>query len=475
MSMKSNVFPTGPVWDIFKVILSVPHPSGKEARLADTLAAMAKERGLGVKFDSYGNLRISRPAAPGFEELPEVIMQGHLDMVCEKADGVDIDFDRDPIVPVVKDGMIWASGTTLGADNGIGAAMALAVLFDPDYRGRAVSGLFTKEEETGLVGAGKLSREMLDGKYLLNLDNSSESSFCIGCAGGSRTEINIEIPFVPAVDGYSVEITVDGLPGGHSGEKIDKKLGNALVFLAGMLEASQVEVSDIYCMNADNVIPRMAKAKVVSSEPPEHLANLFCRMVEEFKKELASDVNLEVNVTEIPAVEKMWQSSWRKEVVHAMANVPNGVLEFASEFGVPRTSSNFASCVAENGVLKLRLSQRSLDNELREEATGRIIEHFAATGAEIRVTSCYSGWKPVADAHINSIAVEVWERLYGNKPVLKVIHAGLEAGIISKINPELELISFGPDMYDIHSVNERLDIASTDRVYRFLQELIMAL
>lgn len=475
IQMSENSFPTGMVWDIFKTILSVPHRSGKEHQLASVLADMARAKGLEVKFDSYGNLRIDRKAAPGFEELPAVIMQGHLDMVCEKAEGVEFDFDRDPIKAVVKDGFIYASGTTLGADNGIGAAMALAVLFDPEYQGRAVSGLFTLEEETGLVGAGKLTRDMLDGKYLLNLDCVKEGSFCIGCAGGARLEADFDIPYAPAPEGYSVEISVSGLPGGHSGECIDKKHGNALVILSKMLESSGVDVSDICCKNADNVIPSAARAQVVSSEPPEVLANLFCTMVEEFKKELASGINIEVNVTEVSGSETVWESSWRKAVVSAMANVPNGVLEFAPEFNVPRTSSNFASAVVENGVLKLRFSQRSLENALRAEATELIGGVFSALGANVSVSSEYSGWKPVADAHVNSVAGEVWEKLFGNKPVFEVIHAGLEAGIISKINPELELISLGPDMFAIHSSNEHLSIGSTDRIYRFLLEFIKAL
>ena len=212
-------YPTGKVWDMFKVFLSTPHPSGKEQRLAAKLKAMAEESGLGLaaRSDSFGNLRIDRPATAGFEHLPTVIMQGHLDMVCEKVDGLDFNFDTDSIKTRTEGDSLFACGTTLGGDNGIGCAMSLALLFDPEYRGRAIAGVFTLQEETGLYGANNLAPDMLDGKYLLNLDSGEEGSFYIGCAGGARLGIEFEVPLCSAPEGNWVEISVSGLPGGHSG------------------------------------------------------------------------------------------------------------------------------------------------------------------------------------------------------------------------------------------------------------------
>ena len=473
--MSSAVFPQGSVWDIFKLILSIPHKSGNELALAERLAEEARARGLAVQRDAYGNLRIDRAASPGYEDQPTVIMQGHLDMVCEKLDGLDFDFAVQGIETETVDGFLRARGTTLGADNGIGCAMALAMLFDENYCGRSIAGVFTREEETGLTGASNLTCEMLQGKYLLNLDSDVEGEFCIGCAGGARLEINSKIPFVKAVDGYCVEITVSGLPGGHSGVEIDKKHGNALVFLAGILNEIKLDVISVHCMNADNVIPSTAIARVISPVPPEELANICCTLADGYKSSLCADAALEVSFDDISPSDKMWQTAWKDAVIKAMVHVPDGVIEYSSEFGVPETSSNFASCKEIDGVLSMRFSQRSLDNAKRKEATERVIAAFSEVDHQAMVSNIYSGWNPVENAYINKVASAVWEKLYGTKPVIRVIHAGLEAGILSKINPELELISFGPSAYDIHSVKERVEIASVERVYAYLCELVKTL
>ena len=473
--MCAKNFPQGAVWDIFKLILSIPHRSGNEDALADRLAQEAELRGLDVTRDSYGNLRIDRAASPGFEDRPVVIMQGHLDMVCEKLPDLDFDFSKMGIETEVVDGFLRACGTTLGADNGIGAAMALALLFDENYKGRAIAGVFTKEEEVGLVGASKLTPEMLRGKYLINLDSDFEGHFCIGCAGGTRLEIDCPVQFCEAAEGYNIEIIVSGLPGGHSGVEINKKHGNALVFLAKILEESDVDVIEINGVYADNVIPSAATARVISSAAPGELANICCALVEKYKTVLSDKAELEVTVNEIAPQQTMWHPLWRKKVVKAMANVPNEVLEFAPEFGVPRTSSNFASAEVVDGVLALRFSQRSLDNAKRDEATKKVTAAFSDIENNSDVSNVYSGWNPDSEAHINKVASELWKEMYGKDPEFHVIHAGLETGILSKINPELELISFGPTAYDIHSVKERVEIASVDRVYKYLEKLVEAL
>ena len=469
-------FPHGDVWDMFKLILSVPHPSGGEHELVRVLAGEAEKRGLQVKTDDFGNLRIDRPASAGFEDEPVVIMQGHLDMVCEKTPESDFDFEHEGIRTMVsEDGFIHACGTTLGADNGIGSAMALAMLFDENYCGRAIAGVFTREEETGLSGASNLANDMVAGKYLINLDSDRENNFCVGCAGGARLSVSSAVPLVPAADGYCVEISVSGLPGGHSGCEIAAKHGNALIFLARILDRMQVDVVDIFCHNADNVIPSSAKACVISQESPETIANICCSMVEEYKKELASGIEVEVDVISSSRYANMWESGWRKKMISAMTHLPNGVLEFAPEFNVPRTSSNFASAKVVDGILELHFSQRSLDNAERANATQSVMDAFDGIDCKKVVSKEYSGWKPAKEAHINQVASAVWQKLYGITPELHVIHAGLEAGILSMKNPELELISFGPTAYDIHSVKERLEIASVDRVYKFLRELVREL
>ena len=473
--MNESAFPQGEVWDIFKLILSVPHPSGKEHNLVKKIADESEKRGLQIKIDSYGNLRVDRKASPGFEHLPTVIFQGHLDMVCEKSSEIEFDFDKDGIKTEIKDGFLHACGTTLGADNGIGSALALAMLWDKQYVGRAIAGVFTREEETGLTGAANLEADMLEGKYLLNLDSDAEGSFCIGCAGGTRLAVDLDVLFSDSIDGYSVEIAVSGLPGGHSGVEIDKKHGNALTFLAGILEKTDVDVTDIYCQNADNVIPSSATAKVISKKSPEELADICRALASEYKNQLSDDAELEVKFSLLETPRAMWDVSWRRKIISVMANLPNEVIEFAPEFGVPRTSSNFAAARVDNGVLKLRFSQRSLENAKRVEATNKVIEAFDGLDCRVKASKEYSGWKPVKDARINSVAAAVWRDMYGTEPDIHVIHAGLETGVLSMKNPELELISFGPTALDIHSIKERLDIASVDRVYKFIQTLVKQL
>ena len=265
--MCNSNYPAGKVWDMFKIFLATPHPSGKEQALAAKLKAMADNAGLKAKFDKYGNLRIDRAASAGFEHLPVVIMQGHLDMVCEKIDGLDFNFDTDSIKTRTDGDYLFACGTTLGGDNGIGCAMSLALLFDPEYRGRAIAGLFTLQEETGLYGANNLDSDMLEGKYLLNLDSGEEGSFYIGCAGGARLGVEFTTPLCKAPEGNCVEISVSGLPGGHSGGTIHLKHGNALIFLAKILEATDVDICSISGGTADNVIPSSASARETPSSP----------------------------------------------------------------------------------------------------------------------------------------------------------------------------------------------------------------
>jgi dipeptidase D len=473
--MCNPYYPAGKVWDMFKVFLSTPHPSGKEQRLAAKLKAMADDAGLPARFDAYGNLRIDRPATAGFEHLPAVIMQGHLDMVCEKVDGLDFNFDTDPIKTRTEGDYLFACGTTLGGDNGIGCAMSLALLFDPEYRGRAVAGVFTLQEETGLFGANNLDKDMLTGKYLLNLDSGEEGSFYIGCAGGARLTVELNTPLCQAPEGNCVEISVSGLPGGHSGGTIHLKHGNALIFLARILEATDADVCSISGGTADNVIPSNASAVVICNSSPESLANELVEMAEKYKKTLGNGFDVEVTVKETVSREYVWQSDLRRKLVHTMANVPNEVLSFSDEFNVPETSSNFASVSSSGNILKLKFSQRSLVNAKRKEATRKVISAFDGLDCRFTLSGEYSGWTPVKESHLKQTSEKVWKELFNETAEIKVVHAGLEAGILSEKKPELEIISFGPTSHQIHSSNESVQISSVNKVFEFLKALIKAL
>lgn len=467
------------VWEIFEKICSIPHPSGHEAALAEALAADAERRGLSVRRDAAGNLRIDRAAAPGFESAPAVLLQAHLDMVPQKAPEVTFDFLTDPIPPEVRGGwVVSGAGTTLGADNGIGVAAALALLFDPAWRGGALAGVFTVSEEVGLNGALALSPEMLEGSYLLNLDSEEEGELYLGCAGGARLTLTFDAAFQPvpaAMEG--VRCTVGGMAGGHSGCNIADRRGNAIRLLARLLERSpELLIAAFDGGSCDNAIPREAS---VSGVLPAGMIDAFRLRAEAFAREAAGEFDappeFRIEVEAAPLPERVWTGEFRDRVLGALTGCPDGVAAFDSALGVVRTSSNLASVRSEGERFVVATSQRSQIDSERAALTEAVAERFRAAGATAAVNHAYPGWEPRPDSRLFSTAAALYRELFGRKPEPKVIHAGLECGILSGINPELELLSFGPTLENPHSPGERLDIASVGRFWMFLRELILRL
>ena len=476
---KLDTLSPAPVWEIFELICSIPHPSGHEAALAEALSAMARERGLAVRRDAAGNLRIDRAAAPGFESAPAVLLQAHLDMVPQTAPGVKFDFLTDPIPPEIRgEWVVSGAGTTLGSDNGIGVAAAVALLFDPAWRGGALAGVFTVSEEVGLNGALALSPEMLEGIYLLNLDSEEEGELYLGCAGGARLTLAFDAAFRPVSARMTgVRCTVGGMAGGHSGCNIADRRGNAIRLLARLLkESPELQIASFDGGTCDNAIPREA---VVSGALPAETFESFRRRAEAFEREVAGEFDappeFRIEVESAPLPEQVWQESFRDRVLDALTGCPDGPTAFDSALGVVRTSSNLAAVRSEGERLVVATSQRSQIDAERVALTEAIAERFRAAGATASVSHAYPGWEPRLDSRLFSTAASLYRELFGRKPEPKVIHAGLECGILSGINPKLEILSFGPTLENPHSPGERLDIAAVGRLWKFLRELILRL
>lgn len=468
-----------PVWRLFDAICAIPHPSGHETRLAAALAALAEKNGLAVRIDVTGNLRIDRPASPGFEDSPMILLQGHLDMVPQALATVDFDFTREPIPLTVEDGWVRsAAGTTLGSDDGIGVAAAMALLLDPELKCGPLAGVFTVSEEVGLNGALALSAEFLKGDFLLNLDSEEEGQLYIGCAGGARLEIDVELPQAAVPPGYTgLCCEIKNLAGGHSGVDIHLRRGNAVAFLARLLEKlPEFEVAALSGGTLDNVIPREAVA--FGAADPARLAALRLRAANralEFAREFDAPPDFAVELRPAVLPERVWERSFREKLVALLATCPNGVRSMDRALDVVRTSTNLAAVKTDGAQLKIRTSQRSLVDAERQKLTDEIAAHFVPAGGRPTVDNSYPGWEPDPESELLRTAESLYRELFGTPPQVKVIHAGLECGILAGINPALQMISFGPTLIHPHSPSEKLNIASVGRFYEFLRKLVSQL
>jgi len=457
------------VWKYFDLICSVPHPSGHESALAAKLCDVAREAGLTARCDAAGNVRIDRPAAPGFEQLPTVILQGHLDMV--PASDHEFDFLTTPVTPRIDGPWVTACGTTLDADNGIGVAHAMAILCDKELKCGALAGLFTVSEETGLVGAAALSGDFLAGKYLLNCDNGDRRSFSIGCAGGARQIIT----FTPAwttAKGTGVKLTLSGLKGGHSGTCIHLERGNAIKFLAEFLDLyPEISIASITSGTVDNAIPAEAEACGASELPPAKLQQFADAFVMAVKADLPNAADMQIAVTATETPDKVWETDFRARITAALSLVPDGAFEMSETFDAVRDSSNLAIVRCSENQVEIRTSQRSLVDTERDRICAMIANHFATFGGTVTTGNIYPASTPKPQSHLLDLASAVRKRM--NAPVeLQVIHAGLESGWFALKNPDLEIISCGPYMEFCHTPKERLEIESVAEFDRFIRLLL---
>ena len=461
------------VWQIFDLVCSIPHISKHEAVLAAELAKLAENAGLPVIQDAAGNLIIKRPAAAGFENAPEVILQAHMDMV--PASVGEFDFINCAITPYIEDGWVKAKGTTLGSDNGIGVAFALSVIMDKDYSCGPLTVLLTVDEEAGMSGARNIAPEYLQGKYLLNLDGS-DNGFCIGCAGGARQETTFTPEYEAAPSGIPVKITVDGLPGGHSGTCIHGARGNAIKFLAEFLDQQpEIRLASLSGGTADNAIPYFAEAVGISSKSPDELQKAADAALLLIKAECpnAKDMTLTVTPAEMPT--EVWQEKFSKDILSALLLIPNEVMEFDDTLGIVKTSSNLATLRTIDRKVIIRTSQRSLVDEDRDNICQVISAHFKLFGGESALGDVYPATPPKKDSTLLKKAMECAEEIGKTSNQPYAVHAGLESGWFFQKNPALEIISCGPVHTGFHTPNEKLNIESVGEFDGFLRALLVKL
>ena len=464
------------VWQLFSEICSIPHASGNEEALARHLASKAEQHGLTVRMDELFNLRIDRPAAPGRENAPHILLQAHLDMVPQVAPGKVFDFSKDPLQLVINGDWLRADGTTLGADDGIGVALAMAMLLDETLNCGKLSAVFTVNEEVGLTGASMLSKEFTAGDLLINLDHGDSQTFCIGCAGGERLHFSMPLAAVPAPAGTPVKITLTGLPGGHSGVRIHEKRGNALQMLCrAVREIPGFAIASFCGGTVDNAIPDTAVITGVISDP--EIQSKLNGMAAVFKSEIAGEYTLDIACEVLPQMpEKVWRSDFQDQLLERITSAPTGVQEYAAEYGIPRTSCNIAIAKTLEDAFELTISCRSLDDALRDALSESLRQHFARiSGTSCAVSGRYPGWTPRKESRLLDKAQALRKQLYGKENTIEIIHAGLEVGILLNKNTALDAICMSPTSTECHTTSERLSISDTAAFYDFFRTFLESL
>ncbi|MCB2183488.1 MAG: aminoacyl-histidine dipeptidase [Desulfobulbaceae bacterium] len=468
------------VIDKFIEISSIPRCSKREEKIREFMQQWAEGAGFPVKADKVGNLLITVPAGTGQQETPTIVLQGHLDMVCEKNQDSGHDFTKDPIKLVFDGDWLKADQTTLGADNGAGLAIAMFLAEDKTLIHPQLEILFTVDEETGLTGASALPAGFLSGKVLINLDSEDEGVFTIGCAGGRDSEIIFPLVYekCPAASVH-YEVKVHGLQGGHSGVNIGEQRANANVLLGRLLcrlqELPGVNIADVWGGSAHNAIPRESFAVIAAQgENVTELESLIAELQEEFREAYKNEPSLAITLRKKDEqLKKIISSGQAKRLVDLFLVAPDGVMALSKEVeGLVETSVNFATIRRENGKLKLLFSQRSDKAQSRDWLTARIESLARLAGAEVSSGNGYPGWQPDMDSDLLARAREVYGKLFGKEPLIEVIHAGLECGIIGAANEGMDMISIGPTIKNPHSPEEKLHLPSLGKVTQFARELI---
>ncbi len=466
------------VWEMFDAITRIPRPSKHEEKIREWLRNFATQHGLKFKEDSTGNIVIYKPATAGYEAAPTIVLQSHMDMVCEKNSATEFDFLADPISTIVEDGWVKADGTTLGADCGIGMAAQLAVLVDPELSHPAIEALFTVDEETGLTGAFGLADDMLSGRRLINLDSEDEGEIFIGCAGGVDTVVRFGYTPTPAPAGHKwYKVSISGLKGGHSGDNIDDGLGNSNILLARMLRAAgpRLVLASIDGGNLRNAIPREAYAIVGHPEEyPDPLALMELKG-EQCAAELRhTDGGFSYSFEPVEAPEEVIDPDSARRLILSIIGCPNGVLAMSPTMkGLVESSTNLASVkMPERGVIVVTLSQRSSIESAKWAAAYSVEAVFTLAGAEVKHGEGYPGWEPNPESELLAETVSCYEKLFGERPKVRAIHAGLECGLFLEKYPGLDMVSFGPTLRGVHSPDERLEIASVEKFWLLLRTIL---
>ena len=472
-----------PVWRHFQTICAIPHRSKNEAQLRQTLQRWAQARGLQTLIDAAGNLLIKKPASAGNESAPGVILQGHLDMVCQQDEGSAHDFERDAIAATLRDGWLTAENTTLGADNGVGVALALAVLEADDLAHPPLEVLLTVDEEAGMGGAQGLAPGLLQGSRLINLDTEEWGQLYVGCAGGIDVDVSYAIASEPApADWRSAKVSVSGLLGGHSGVDIHRGRGNAIKLLVRALRElpeGSWRLSNLAGGNARNALPREASATIAVA--PDCLAVLEASIATSaatLASELAGvEKRFALRFAEAPTpAAAVIKEADQRALLAAFNAAPHGVKAMSQALpGVVETSNSQGVLAMADDVVRANFMVRSLTDSAALALAREIADLFALIGADCAIGDGYPGWQPASGSPLLALAQRVYAREFGAAATLQVIHAGLECGIIGAKYPGLDMISFGPTIAGAHAPGERVDVASVDRCWQLLTALLAAL
>ena len=464
------------VWKNFAALNAIPRPSKKEEKVIAFIKKFGEDLGLPTSVDEVGNVIIKKPATPGMENRRTIVMQSHLDMVCQKNADVDFDFETQGIQMYVDGDWVRAKGTTLGADNGLGVASIMSILESNDIPHPAIEALFTIDEETGMTGAIGLKPGMLTGDILLNLDTEEDDEIDIGCAGGVDVTATKTYNMVN-VEGQPLKIAVTGLRGGHSGMDIHKGFGNANKILARLLmkglENQSLQLISVDGGGLRNAIPREAFAIVAAKDADLFITNfnaLKAEILEEFAS-IEKDIKIEVEKTDNN--EKGLSAEDTKTLVYAIKAAHNGVFRMSPDVkDLVEASNNVARVELKNGELKVLNLTRSSVESSKFDTANQLKAVFELAGMKVDFTGSYPGWKPKPSSEIVKIMENIYETNFGNKPKVVACHAGLECGIIGANYPTMDMVSFGPTIKGAHSPEERASISSTQKFWKFLKEIL---
>lgn len=468
------------VWEHFYSLTQIPRPSKHEEKIQDFMVQFGKSIGLVTEKDEVGNIMIRKPATPGMENRKGIVLQGHLDMVPQKNNDTKHDFEKDPIDAWIDGEWVRARGTTLGADNGIGVAAAMAVLSSKDLVHGPVEALFTCDEETGMTGAFGLKGGWLQGEILLNMDSEDEGELYVGCAGGVNATIEFEYDEMVVPRGYSYfKLVIKGLKGGHSGLDINLGRGNANKLLVRFLKHAtremDVRLAEINGGGMRNAIPREAYAIVaVPTEVVAEFQGAVARYEAVYQSELKiSEPNLAFFAEEASKPKSLIDEHVQDDMIDAVNACPNGVIRMSDSMpGLVETSTNLATVKSENGVISVKCLLRSSVDSAKEDLCERIESVFNLAGGLVQFDGAYPGWKPNMDSDILRRMSKIYADKFGKTPEVKAIHAGLECGILGANYPEWDMISFGPTMRFPHSPDEKVNIPTVAKFWDFLLETL---
>lgn len=466
------------LWENFYSLTQIPRPSGKKEEISAFLANYGRSLGLETIVDEIGNVIIRKPASAGYENHPGVILQGHMDMVPQKNSDKVFDFEKDPIEAYVEDNGEWvtANGTTLGADNGIGVATAMAILADKNVVHPPLEAFFTVDEETGMYGAFALKGGLLQGKTLLNLDSESEGELYMGCAGGVDTTARFDFEPVETEEGdVAVRVSIKGCKGGHSGCDINLQRANAIKLLFRFLKDAvanyEARLAYVEGGSLRNAIPREASAVItIPADGLDEMKQLVADYEDLFIREFDGvEDNISFTAEDVECPKTELPEDTQDFLIHAITLCPHGVYRMIPEMpDIVETSNNLAMIGMENNRITVMCLTRSSVESRKEELRQIIQSAFALAGAETEFTGSYPGWKPNLHSHILEVMKDVYQKEFGNTPRIITIHAGLECGIIGRNYPGMDMISFGPTIEHPHSPDERVNIATVQKFYHFL-------